>query len=191
MKSHLSLALFATGIVLFTANQTTAQTQQPGGVVAVLDVKQVFDDCTAFQNEIQVIKQEIKAFEEKFRQEGETLLEERRKLSEQFRSNSQEFKDGEADLARRFSDLKVRQQLKQKEILEKEASVYYDTYKKIATIVANFAEANGITLVLRYESKPIDRDNRAEVIQGVNRRVVFQRNRDLTKFISQEVNKLR
>jgi Skp family chaperone for outer membrane proteins len=191
LKSHLSLALFATGIVLFSANQTSAQTQQPGGVVAVLDVKQVFDDCTSFQNEVQVIKQEIKAFEEKFRQEGETLLEARRKLSEQFRSNSDEFRNGEADLARQFSDLKVRQQLKQKEILEKEAALYYDTYQKISKIVASFAEANGITLVLRYESKPIDQGDRAQVIQGVNRRVVFQRNRDLTKFISQEVNKLR
>lgn len=190
LKSHLSLALFATGIVLFTANQTVAQAQQ-GGVVAVLDVKEVFDKCTAFQNEVQIIKQEIKAFEEKFRQEGETLLEARRKLSEQFRSNSKEFRDGEADLARQFSDLKVRQQLKQKEILEKEAALYYDTYQRISKIVASFAEANGITLVLRYESKRIDRDNRAEVIQGVNRRVVFQRDRDLTTLISKEVNKLR
>ena len=95
----------------------------------------------------------------------------------------------EADLARRFSDLKVRRELKQKEILEQEAGLYYDTYKKIVDEVTRFADSNGVTLVLRYESKPIDRDNRNEVIQGVNRRVVFQRNRDLTNFIVAEMNK--
>jgi Skp family chaperone for outer membrane proteins len=187
LKSNLTLALFATGIVLFAVNPANAQTQQ-GGVVAVLDVKQVFDNCEAFQNEVQVIKQEIKGFEEKFRQEGESLLKERQGLGDKFRSTSPEYKAAEADLARRFSDLKVRQQLKQKEILEREAGVYYDTYQKIVSVVSNFAETNGITLVLRYESKPIDRDNRAEVIQGVNRRVVFQRNRDLTALITEKVN---
>lgn len=188
LKSNLALALFATGIVLFAANSTTAQAQQQGGVVAVLDVKKVFDDCEAFQNEIQVIKQEIKGFEEKFRQEGEALLKERQDLGNKYRSTSPEYKAAEADLARRFSDLKVRQQLKQKEILEREAGLYYDTYQKIVSVVSKFAENNGITLVLRYESKPIDRDNRPEVIQGVNRRVVFQRNRDLTALISKEIN---
>lgn len=188
LKSHLCLALFATGIVLSAANQATAQTQQQGGVVAVLDVKKVFDECTAFQNEIQVIKQEIKGFEEKFRKEGEALLQERRDLGNKYKSNSPEYKRAEADLARRFSDLKVRQQFKQKEILEREAALYYDTYKKILTLVANFAEANGITLVLRYESEPIDGEDRAKVIQGVNRRVVFQRNRDLTGIITEKIN---
>lgn len=113
MKSNLTLALFATGIVLFAVNPANAQTQQ-GGVVAVLDVKQVFDDCKAFQNEVQVIKQEIKGFEEKFRQEGEALLKERQGLGDKYRSTSPEYKAAEAELARRFSDLKVRQQLKQK-----------------------------------------------------------------------------
>lgn len=190
MKSHLNLA-FAVGITLVAASQAGAQTQQSGGVVAVLDVKQVFDDCDAFQNEIKVIKQEIKAFEEKFRQEGEGLLQERRDLGDKYKTTSTEFKSAEADLARRFSDLKVRQQLKQKEILEREAALYYDTYKTILSLVARFAEANGITLVLRYESNPIDREDRAAVIQGVNRRVVFQRNRDLTTIITKELNLLR
>jgi Skp family chaperone for outer membrane proteins len=182
------LALFATGIVLLGARHASAQTQS-GGVVAVLDVKRVFDECTQFQEQIKVIKQDIKSFEEQFRQEGEALLKERRELGERFKSHTPEYKRGEADLARRFSDLKVRRELKQKEILEHEAALYYDTYQRIISTVTQFADTNGVTLVLRYESKPIDRDNRAEVIQGVNRRIVFQRNRDLTSFIVAEMNK--
>ena len=45
-----------------------------------------------------------------------------------------------------------------------------------------------IALVLRFDSEPIDKDSRTAVIKGVNRNVVFQRNRDLTDIILERVN---
>ena len=54
--------------------------------------------------------------------------------------------------------------------------------------VSAFADANAISLVLRYDSAKIDRHNRPDVIKGVNRYVVFQRDRDLTKIIIKQLN---
>ena len=74
------------------------------------------------------------------------------------------------------------------ELLNREARVYYDTYREMQTVVKALAEANGLSLVLRFDSESIDPNNRNEVIKGVNRAVVFHRKLDLTAMVSAELN---
>ena len=55
-------------------------------------------------------------------------------------------------------------------------------------VVENIASQHGISLVLRFDSEEIDPNNRAEVIKGVNRAVVYHRRLDLTGMVSKEMN---
>ncbi len=68
-------------------------------------------------------------------------------------------------------------------MLNREARIYYDTYSQMQSVVAAAAEKYGISLVVRFDSQPIDASNRGEVVKGVNRNVVFQKNLDLTSMV--------
>ena len=48
----------------------------------------------------------------------------------------------------------------------------------------------GISLVLRYNGEEIRPDDRNSVLAGVNRAIVYQNNLDITKEISDRVNRL-
>ncbi len=78
--------------------------------------------------------------------------------------------------------------MKRREFLEQEAKVYYGIYREIEDSVAVFAERNRIGLVLRYSGDEMKPDDRASVLQGVNRPVVFQRNLDITQHVLNQLN---
>ena len=46
---------------------------------------------------------------------------------------------------------------------------------------------HNITMVLRFDSSPIDHKNRADVIKAVNRGVVFQKELDITDMVIQQM----
>lgn len=189
MKTAVRLSCFFVLVAVSVSATGLRAEPNSGGVVAVLDVKAVFDEHQRFQTQVNQIKQEIEGFEQSFVKQRDALIAEGKRLGETFQVGTPDYKRTEADLARRASDLEVQRQLKQKEIIEKEARAYYDAYQEIIAEVAAFADQNGIALVLRYEGSAIDKDNRGDVIKGVNRYVVFQRNRDLTSVIIERVNR--
>ena len=95
----------------------------------------------------------------------------------------------EADLEQQHTHLRTTTRQAESELLNREARVYFDTYREMQTVVEAIAQANGLSLVLRFDSESVDPNNRNEVIKGVNRAVVFHRQLDLTKLVSEELNK--
>ena len=169
------------------ANGQQAQEQGQGGIVAVLDVAKVFKEHAQFNASMEAIKKEIEVFEEDFRGKRESLQNQIRAL--QSLQGQPEFKTEEAALARKEADLQIEANQKRAEILSKEAEIYYSTYNEVVATVARLSGSYGITLVIRYDSGAIDQTDRASVIKGVNRSVVFQRDLDLTTLVLQELNK--
>ena len=169
------------------ANGQQAQEQGQGGIVAVLDVAKVFKEHAQFNASMEAIKKEIEVFEEDFRGKRESLQNQIRAL--QSLQGQPEFKTEEAALARKEADLQIEANQKRAEILSKEAEIYYSTYNEVVATVARLSGSYGISLVIRYDSGAIDQTDRASVIKGVNRSVVFQRDLDLTKLVLQELNK--
>ena len=66
--------------------------------------------------------------------------------------------------------------------------IYFDTYNTLKLVLSSIAKENNISLVMRYDSAEIDKTNRAEVIKGVNRTVVYHRQLDLTNLVSKTMN---
>lgn len=169
------------------ANGQQAQGQGQAGIVAVLDVAKVFKEHAQFNASMEAIKKEIEVFEEEFRGKRESLQNQVRAL--QNLVGQPEFKTEEAALARKEADLQIEANQKRAEILTKEAEIYYSTYNEVVATVARLSGGYGISLVIRYDSGAIDQTDRASVIKGVNRSVVFQRDLDLTALVLQELNK--
>ena len=118
----------------------------------------------------------MKVEQKKFAQQRDEVL-------ERYKPSSEEFKREEEKLAKANSDLRIKVELKKREFLEKEASIYFQTYKEIESIVASFAVKNRIGLVLKFTGDEIDPADRGSVLQGVNRPVVYQQNLDISEII--------
>ncbi len=157
------------------------------GVVTVLDVAKVFDQYPVFKQKMDQIKAEADALKQKITADQEAIRQEAMKLQE-LEVGSESRKSRERELERRQSDLRTEARHSEQELLNREAGIYYDTYKTMQEVVGKIAEEHKISLVLRYDSTPIDRTNRAEVIKGVNRTVVYHHRLDLTTMVSQQMN---
>ena len=158
-----------------------------GVLVAVIDIGFILKNHARFIQQMDALKKEVATYEGDVSGERKRILGLRDQLAS-FKQGSLEYRKLEEDIARKISDTQIRNELKRKEVLEREAKIYLDTYNEIVAVVAEFADRNGIALVLRFNSKPIDPQDQRAVLEGVNRPIVYQRNLNITQIILDRIN---
>jgi len=163
------------------------QGNSSGGVVAILDVAKVFKDNPVFDTKMKTIKTEADALKEKMQAQQELIRNDAAGL-EEYGVGTPERNNLEASLEQRQSALRLQARQAETELLNREAGIYYDTYTQMQSVVANLSNQFGISLVMRFDSAPISRDNRPEVIQGVNRTIVYHHKVDLTDHVIRAMN---
>lgn len=157
--------------------------------IAVIDIAKIFKGHVRFNQMMADIKKDIEEFDGIVKAETAKLKSMSEALAS-YKTGSLEYKTKEEEIARMSSDLQVKVGLKKKELLEQEARVYYNVYRELETTVARFAQANRITMVLRFNSEEMKEEDRNSVLQGVNRAVVYYHpNLDVTNFVLFELNK--
>lgn len=157
--------------------------------IAVIDIAKIFKGHHRFNQMMGDIKKDIEEFDGIVKAETGRLKSMGEAL-QQYKTGSLEYKTKEEELARLSSDLQVKVGLKKKELLEQEARVYYSVYRELENTVARFAQANRITMVLRFNSEDMKEEDRNSVLQGVNRAVVYYHpNLDVTNYVLFELNK--
>ncbi len=175
-----------------TAPPTTRQAISPaapaGGAVAVVDISYIFKNHAGFKATMEDMKKEVQAYEEELRARHQALQKEKDQLS-QFRPGSPDYERLERALAEKVGKLQIDTQMKKKEFLQRESKVYFQVYQEVSAAVRDFAEQKRIDLVLRYNGDQIDPDDRASVLQGVNRALVYHRNLDITREILDRLNR--
>lgn len=179
-----SLVLFSSAATALAATNGPIQASQK---VALVDVARVFKAHARFNASLEQMKKDAEMFQAMMRTEQEKLAAEAEVLK-QIDPKSPEFKAKETEISKRLAELQVTQSQKGREISEKEARLYFDTYVEVTQQIANYADRNGIGLVMRFNSEPIDSTNRQSVIEGVNREVVYQVGRDITNQVIATIN---
>jgi Skp family chaperone for outer membrane proteins len=165
-----------------------ASAPAPAGTsVAVIDVAFIFKNHVRFNGQMNDMKRDIEAFDASIRGEQQNFAKKREQLA-QFNPSSDQYKKAEEELAHIKSDLDIKVAVKRREFLEQEAKIYYGIYREIEESVAIFAQQNRIGLVLRYSGDEMKPDDRASVLQGVNRPVVYQDRLDITQHILGRLN---
>ena len=179
----------ATGTLLLAGNLATlGHAQQQASRLAVIDISEVFQNHKRFKAKMDEIKKDIDAFDKELRTKRKQINDKITELQD-FKPGTAGYKQREQDVAKMQSELGLAMQLKRKSILTREAEVYHQAYGEVLAQVAVFAEKHNIDLVLRFDSKPIDKAKRDSVLKGVNRAVVYQRSMDITKFILDNLNR--
>jgi Skp family chaperone for outer membrane proteins len=175
-----SLLLAAVAVMMPFAGQT-AQAQE--GLVVVLDVAKVFKENAAFTNKMANIKSEADRLKKQITEQQEAIKLRAQALGDLV-AGSPERNQLEADLELQQATLRTEARQAETQLLNREANIYHDTYIEMQSVVESLASQNGISLVLRFDSEEIDQNNRAEVIKGVNRAVVYNKNLDITSMVS-------
>ncbi len=184
MKSQFLMSLLVVALTGMFGTPVFAQGET--GVVAVLDVARVFNENLEFDSAMQRIRSEADGLKQTIQGEQEQIRTEAMRLQEMARGSA-ERNQLEATLEQRQTALGTKARQAEADLLTKEAQLYYATYQKLQQIVARVAQENNVALVLRFDSTPIDKDNRSEVIMGVNRAVVYHYKLDLTNLVIREM----
>lgn len=157
-------------------------------MVVVIDIPLIFKNHERFKAQIEDIKKDIDKYKDFVTDQQRKIRGEADKLN-QYKPGTQEYKQIEEAVARMNMDLQLEGAKRQKEFMEQEAKVYYNTYREIEKVVEDFAARNGIQLVLRYSSEDMDATKRESIMQGINRIVVYQNRLDITTLILERLNR--
>ena len=176
-----------TAVAVCMLMPAVSQAQNSGTNVAVIDIKQVFDGHKRFKRMLDDIKGEIEKYDNEIRVKRQNLQKQAEGLRE-LKTSSIEYRQLESRIANEEADLKVEMSLKRRDILLREAEIYYDAYQEVVQHVSEFAGRYNIGLVLAFDSTKIDSSKRESVLKGVNRVVVYQRQLNITTNILERLN---
>lgn len=191
MKTSQVMTLLVT-LVTVIAGESAAQQPQPRGpgiTVAILDLTYVYKNHLRFQQMSNDMRREVDAAENALKSDRESY----RKLAEQldttYRKGTPDYKAMEEELAKKAADLNLQVNIQKKNFLEQEAKIYYNVYQEVLEHVKYYCEANGVTLVLRFNGDPIDRNDPQDVLKELNKSVIYYHQAiDITPVILERIN---
>ena len=167
--------------------QASRVTPASGGAVAVIDITEVFRVHAKHQQAIAALNKSRKEIDTDKAAAAKTLQSKREELGK-MQPGTPEFRAKEEEGAKMVSDANVEFRLKEKELLEREAQIFYTTYMDIQDAVRDFAQRNGISLVVRFSRAKVEVTSPDSVMQTVGRPIVFQDKLDITDEIISMVN---
>jgi len=160
-----------------------------GANVALLDVTFIFKNHARFKLLMENMKGDVERAELQVKTESEAINKLKERLQE-FNKGTQNYQQLEEELAKRQADLQVRVQLQKNQFLQQEATICHNVYQEILQATDYYCKQNGIDMVCKFNSEPVD-VNRPESIQNELYKPVvwYQKNLDITPAILQELNR--
>ncbi|ADG66764.1 outer membrane chaperone Skp (OmpH) [Planctopirus limnophila DSM 3776] len=156
--------------------------------VALIDMAVIFKQYKKFEVLREDLKAEIEQSEVKAKEMATNLQALQQKMKS-FKEGSPEFSATEKQLATSSAEFEAFRRSAQREFLKKESEIYHTVYLEVTDAVAKYAQYYKYTLVLRFSSEELDRDNPQGLIQGMNRQVVyFEAENDITQPVLKYLN---
>ncbi len=179
-QSLTTAAILALACVSSLWAPTTAQAQTN---VALVDIGMIFKSHPVFGQQLEGLRQEAEQFKAQTQQMKQDLLREAQGLQE-YEPTSPEYKAEETRLAQKSAAKEVEQRNKMRDLMKMEAQLHFDTYNEIKAMISEYAQKQGVRMVMRYNSQEIDPAVPASIMQKVNSSIVFHTNQ---KDITQEI----
>ncbi len=179
-QSLITAAILALACVTSLWAPTTAQAQTN---VALVDIGMIFKSHPVFGQQLEGLRQEAEQFKAQTQQMKQDLLREAQGLQE-YEPTSPEYKAEETRLAQKSAAKEVEQRNKMRDLMKMEAQLHFDTYNEIKAMISEYAQKQGVRMVMRYNSQEIDPAVPASIMQKVNSSIVFHTNQ---KDITQEI----
>jgi Skp family chaperone for outer membrane proteins len=205
--SRIVATLVAVACVAVCASQLRAQVQAPRTAVpvgapagagapvathhgiAVIDVTFVLEKYSRLKQAMEVYKRDAQTAEDALKKDRGELQKRVEKLKT-LRPGSPEFKAEEEAITKAESDWKLKVAAQRRDFAERESKNYLRAYQELSAVVKEYAERNGISLVLRFNGAPIDPNNREMVQMEVFKMVMhYDKSIDITDPVLAELNR--
>lgn len=193
MKKQVAAAAAALVAGAFLCSPALAQ--NPAGAnaqkfgVAVVDINYIFKNNPLFKSKMDGMKADFEKIETsvKGRQQQIIDMQERKKL---LTPGSAEFKQVDEQIVKMNANLQVEVTQQRKELVEREAKIYYETYLQVSQAISYYAERQGIGLVLRFNGEQADPANRESILRNINKAIHYQNSIDITPDIEVLLNRM-
>jgi Skp family chaperone for outer membrane proteins len=189
------LSICAAALLFCTAGATQAQnTPNAAGAnaqkygVAVVDIPYVFKNYSKFQATSDSMKKEMETIDASVKAERANLAK-AEQLRNSYAAGSAEYKKADEDLARMMAEFQLKTSKLQKDFMERQAKLYYQTYLEVVEAVGRYAKSRGIGLVMRFNGEPVNPDKREDVMRDINKQVVIQDGIDITPDVLMLLNR--
>lgn len=190
-----ALALLA-GVLTLSGNAWSQNKEAPPVVeknaphkVGLIDMAHVFKNYKKFEALRDELKEEIGASEEKAKlMQGE--LAEMQKSMKGLAEGGPEFTKAEQIIVKKAADFETFRRAASRDFLKKESQIYLQVYNETSAAVEKYAKYHKYTLIIRFNREELDTENPQNLLQGMNRQVVYhQAEDDITPSVLEFLNR--
>ena len=189
-----AIALLA-GVLALTGD-AWSQSKEPAAAatnlphkVGLIDMAHVFKNYKKFESLREDLKVEIAESEEKAKEMQKGIVELQQKLKSLVEGGPEHSKVEQQAVKQAAEFENFRRQMS-REFLKKESQIYLQVYNEVTKMVEKYATHFNYTLIIRFNREDLDTENPQQLLQGMNRQVVFYRpNEDITTPVLESLNK--
>jgi Skp family chaperone for outer membrane proteins len=172
-------------------NQALPPSTRPaaGPAIALLDVSYLFKNLNRFKALREDMNNEYRSSEAEAKAEYDAIARLNQGLQE-FHVGTPDYKSREAEIARRQADWTAKFDLRKKELMRKNAKIYYVVYKEICDATNYYMQQHGIDMVVQFNGDPTDPEQPDSVMKFVTRPVIaYRSDMDITPAVLQYLNR--
>lgn len=181
--SWASAVVLLAGVLTLT-NPAWSQNEKPAAAqsntphkVGLIDMAHVFKNYKKFEALREDLKQEIGESEEKAKaMQGE--LQQMQVNMKTLQEGSKEYAKAEQEIVKKAAEFEAFRRTASRDFLKKESQIYLQVYNETSEAVKKYADFYKYTLVIRFTREDLDTENPQNLLQGMNRQVVYHRGED-------------
>lgn len=147
--------------------------------IAVVDIPYIFKNYSRFRSTSEAMKKEMETIDANVKAERASIAQAEQQRNS-FNAGTPEYKKADEELARMMAEFQLKTSKLQKDFMERQAKLYYQTYLQVVEAVNMYAKSQNIGIVLRFNGEEVDANKREDVMRDINKQVVFQNNIDIT-----------
>jgi Skp family chaperone for outer membrane proteins len=139
----------------------------------------IFKNYTRFRATSDAMKKEMETIDANVKAERASIAAAEQERNK-YNVGTAEYKKADEELARMMAEFQLKTSKLQKDFMERQAKLYYQTYLEVVDAVKVYATSHNIGMVMRFNGEGVDPNNREQVMRDINKQVVVQNNIDIT-----------
>lgn len=160
----------------------------PDGV-RVIDLKKIFEESAKYKSRMKELKGEFEASAARVQAERSEIIKLEADLKD-VPAGLPEFKELDETIARRKVEWKLNSDKQLKDIRERESRILWETYSEIQDAIRVYCKANGVTMVMQYNSDVPEPTTTSNVTRILGRNILYvDPSRDITPQIQKAIQK--
>lgn len=145
--------------------------------VGLIDMAHVFKNYKKFEQLREDLKLEISESEERAKAMQNEIAQAQMGMKA-LAEGSEKYTKLEQEIVKKMAEFESFRRSASRDFLKKESQIYLQIYTETSDAVKKYADYYKYTLVMRFNREELDTENPQNLLQGMNRQVVYHRQED-------------